>query len=68
MRNRGRVDYVVQVEIPPNDPNLKDGRNDPRVQGRDVFLYEDDVLLDRFEHKNGRFTGFSEGEADYLSL
>jgi len=44
----GRVNYVVEVKIPRNDPYLKKCNTHSR---RKIYLYKDRIDLDDFEHE-----------------
>jgi hypothetical protein len=49
---QGKIDFVITVHIPDDDPRLK--QCDDR-EGRDIVVYLDDVDLRRFRHSIERF-------------
>jgi hypothetical protein len=50
---KGKLDWVIIVDFPDNDPRLKD----KSVGGRDIWLYEGDIQL---ENEPGIYTFFAQ--------
>ncbi|XP_057304942.1 uncharacterized protein LOC130641933 [Hydractinia symbiolongicarpus] len=52
--NMGKLDWVVEVKIPINDPYLQK----INIEHRDIYIYKKKMNLGDFEHKIDKFENF----------
>ena len=55
--NAGKVDHVVEVSIPKNDPNLVRENSD-----RNVYRYKGDLQLKKYQHEVNSYDSYQKSK------